>query len=317
MSASGAALFAWVALASAAATLAFARLAPQIGWTDAPNAAHKLQRRSVPAVGGAALLVALALAPGDWWRARPEELWGPWLPPLPFRLAALALVFLVGSWDDRRPLAPLPKVLAQLGASLPLALGAWETAGFGPALLLWLFTVLALNLLNTFDNADGALAGLCVVGFALAAPLVSAACLGFLPFNLDAARSPNRASGAPSAYLGDAGAFVLAFLVVLTPAASGLLLLPALDLARLSLVRWSAGSRPWLGDRRHLAHRLAARGLARPAVAALQGAIALPGCIGVERALARGEGLAALVGGLLTVLLFALALRWAPLVRSA
>lgn len=312
MNAPDAVLLARVALASAAATWVLARAAPRLGWTDAPREARKQQRRAVPAVGGAALLLGLALAPPEWWRAAPPELWGPWLPALPWRLAALALVLALGTWDDLRPLAPLPKALAQLVATAPLALGALSASGPAAALGLWLVALLALNLLNTFDNADGALASLGLLGFALAAPVVSAACLGFLPFNLDAGRARNRTSGAPSAYLGDAGAFLLALLVVLVPAAAGILVLPGLDLARLARVRWRSGSRPWRGDRRHLAHRLAGRGLSRAVVALVQCVLALPAALGVVAALARGAAAPALLGGLATLALFLLALRLAP-----
>jgi UDP-GlcNAc:undecaprenyl-phosphate GlcNAc-1-phosphate transferase len=295
--------------ASAVATLVFARLAPRLGWTDGPGAARKPQLRPVPAVGGAALLVALAFAPGAWDSPAPEAL-GPWLPERPWRLAALGLVFALGTWDDLRPLGPRDKFIGQILATLPLALGALER-GPAAALMPWGLALGALNLLNTFDNADGALTSLCLLGFLGPAPAVSAACLGFLPFNLDAARAANRASGAPSAYLGDAGAFVLALLVVLNPTAAGLLVLPALDLARLSWVRVRAGSRPWIGDRRHLAHRLAGRGLARGAVAALQASLALPAGLGVHRALATGAGAPAVLGCGLTAVGFALALAWA------
>lgn len=312
MSAAGAGLFVAVMLTSAAATLVLARLAPSLGWTDGPRVPRKLQRRPVPTVGGLAILCALSLASPACWRARSEVLWAAWLPHPGWSLATLLLVFVLGTWDDRRPLAPLGKALGQLAALLPLVVGAWSTAGAAPALCLWLLAALALNLLNTFDNADGALASLCALGFAGPAPLVAAACLGFLPFNLDAARARNRASGAPTAYLGDAGAFALALFVVLVPSAAGLLLLPALDLARLSVVRWRAGSRPWRGDRRHLAHRLALRGLPCSGVAAVQCALAFPACLGIERALAAGESAAALAGGTLTLGLYALTLRLAP-----
>jgi len=304
--------FLCVAAAASVATVLLARLAPRLGWTDAPEgaeAARKLQRRAVPCVGGAALLLALGC--GGSQVLEPElELWGRWLPEPGWRLATLVAVFAVGAWDDRAGLAPLPKVLAQLAALAPLALGAAREHGAGAAWILVGVGFVALNLLNTFDNADGALAGLCALGFALPVPLVSAACLGFLPFNLDAARRGE--SRAPSAYLGDSGAFVLAGLVLLQPRAAGLLFLPALDLARLSVVRLRAGSRPWLGDRRHLAHRLAARGLSLAAVAVLQCVIAAPACVFVARALERAEPGPALVGLGGTLGAFLLALRAAP-----
>ena len=319
MSVRFAAELALAGLVSACATAILARLAPRLGWTDDPRAAgaaRKRQRRPVPAVGGAAILLALALSPLTPWQPLGEELWGRWLPSAPWCLASLLLVFAAGTWDDRAPLGPGRKVVAELVALAPLAAGAGLEHGAAGALALIGAGLVALNLLNTFDNADGALGSLCALGFAGVAPLVSAACLGFLPLNLDAERARNRASGAPSAYLGDAGAFVLAFLVVLAPRGAGLLVLPALDLSRLALVRWRSGSRPWIGDRRHLAHRLEARGLPRPLVAATQCALAWPACALVARALAVRDARLALVGVLATAALYALVLRVVPAAPS-
>lgn len=315
MSVESALRFAAVVLVSACATGLFAWLAPRLGWTDAPRAAEaarKRQGRPVPAVGGAAILLALAAAPLAAWQPAGAELWGRWLPAPSWCLASLLLVFAVGTWDDRASLGAARKVGAELVALAPLFAGAWREHGAGGAMAVLGAGFLALNLLNTFDNADGALGSLCALGFAGAAPFVSAACLGFLPWNLDAARARNRASGAPSAYLGDAGAFLLGFLLLLTPASAGLLVLPGLDLARLALVRWRSGSRPWIGDRRHLAHRLEARGLSRPLVAVTLCLLAWPACALVARALALGEALPALVGILASTGLYALALRIAP-----
>lgn len=315
MSLEFAARFALVLSIAAGSTACFARLAPRLGWTDAPRAAEaarKRQRRPVPAVGGAAILVALLFAPATAWQPSGTELWGRWLPATPWCLASLALAFAAGTWDDRASLGAARKVGAEVVALLPLCLGAWLEHGAGAAFGCLGAGFVALNLLNTFDNADGALASLGALGFAGAAPFASAACLGFLPWNLDAARARNRASGAPSAYLGDSGAFVLGTLLLITPASAGLLVLPGLDLARLSLVRWRAGSRPWIGDRRHLAHRLEARGLARPLVAAVQCALAWPACALVARALAGEEARLALLGILASAGLYVLALRLAP-----
>lgn len=309
-----------VAGAAALATALLARLAPALAWTDASRgreASRKRQRRPVPAVGGVALLLALAPFPSAWLGGAPLDpaepaLWGPWLPSIGWRLATLLACTAVGTWDDRAALGPGRKALAQLAGLAPIACGAALEHGPAAASGLLVLGLVALNVLNTFDNADGALTGLCALAFAPAQPLVSAACVGFLPFNLDAARARNRASGAPTAYLGDAGAFLLGVLVLLAPRSAGVLVLPTLDLLRLAVLRWRAGSRPWIGDRRHLAHRLEGRGLARPVIAGLLCGIAAPASLLVARAAGSGEPLPALVGVLATTGLFALALRAAP-----
>ena len=307
MSAGGLAL---VALTSFVATALLARLAPRAGWTDAPrgdDAARKRQRRAVPAVGGLAL--ALVLLPGGSLVAASSVAWGAHLPGERVRALVLCAVLVVGALDDRRPLAPGPKSVAQLVALAPLAVAS-EHLGAGLALVALGF--LALNVLNTFDNADGAAALLAALGFAAVSLPVSAALLGFLPLNLDAARAANRASGAPTAYLGDAGAFLLATLVLGRPEAAGLLWLPFLDLARLTWVRWREGSRPWLGDRRHLAHRLEARGVSRVGTALVLAGIALPAVLGVPAACASARPAPAVLGLALTALLFCVGLWRAP-----
>jgi UDP-N-acetylmuramyl pentapeptide phosphotransferase/UDP-N-acetylglucosamine-1-phosphate transferase len=299
-----------LAAATALATEILARLAPRIGWTDAPRAAaaRKRQGRPVPAVGGAAIALVL-LAAGELAPARSEVLWGSWLPGAGWFLASLAALFAVGVWDDLRDLAAGPKAALQLVGIAPLALGTALGQGLAEACALAVLALAALNLLNTFDNADGALAGHCAVGLLAGAPAISAACLGFLPLNLDAARPRNRASSAPSAYLGDSGAFLLGLLVVARPESAGLLVLPALDLARLALLRWRTGSRPWVGDRAHLAHRLEARGVGRIAAAAILAAIGAPAALLAGPALASGALLRAALAVLATAAGFALALQ--------
>lgn len=130
--------------------------------------------------------------------------------------------------------------------------------------------MLACNVWNTFDNADGAAAGLAGTGCALLGLPVGAAVLGFLPWNLFLRRD-----GEPRAYLGDGGSHLLGMTVLVEPAAWPLALLPALDLARVAALRIAAGERPWVGDRRHLAHDLQRRGLRRVAVCVLLVALGL------------------------------------------
>ena len=128
-----------------------------------------------------------------------------------------------------------------------------------------------MNAANTFDCADGACGTLGVVGLAgrsVAAP----ALLGFLPWNVFFRRGSERV---PIAYLGDSGSHLVGVLLAGCPEAWGILLLPLLDLGRLSLVRIKQGRRPWDGDRLHLAHALERRGLSNLGVLGLLLAILL------------------------------------------
>jgi UDP-N-acetylmuramyl pentapeptide phosphotransferase/UDP-N-acetylglucosamine-1-phosphate transferase len=265
-----------------------AAAARRAGWVDRADgalAARKLQGHAVPAVGGGAILVGLAAA---WIAAHRGADAGalaalaPWVDARA-AAAALVLAFAAGAWDDRAPggLRPRTKLALQLAAGLPVAaaLAAQRldapAAALALALAFLAAAAAAQNAVNTFDNADGAATGLGALAFGLHAPALAGPLLGFLPWNLNARRSAG-ARATPTAYLGDAGSHLIGMLLVLVPAAWPALALPALDLARLAVRRARVGSRPWIGDRRHLAHRLAHAGLGRPAVCAALAAIALP-----------------------------------------
>lgn len=338
---------AWLALPLAAAwTLGLARWARSLGLLDRAQgalAARKLQHSPVPAVGGLALVLTLGIL----------GLWPGWSPSWCLRLLgfelqvahsvvllSLALVLAVGLWDDLLPggLGPLSKLSGQLLALMPLAAGTLGElqAGAGASadsleLLslgagLCLAGLVSMNVLNTFDNADGASAGVAILGFLPAAlglgvqepssgaQLACLATLGFSLFNLNARSTARGAEGSsvPSAYLGDSGAFVLALLVLFVPGAWCALWIPALDLARLSVLRLRLGGRPWIGDRRHLAHRLQRRGLGPRAVALVLLLLSLPACGGYALSTLSGgfQGILLAGGLLLGTFGFAGALRW-------
>jgi UDP-N-acetylmuramyl pentapeptide phosphotransferase/UDP-N-acetylglucosamine-1-phosphate transferase len=232
-------------------------LAPHLGLLDRPESApeRKLQRGPVPRVGG----IVLALGLSALWFAR---LWSPAAP------LAFGAAFALGLADDLAPRG-LPRALKFALEAGVCALFAWETPG--SAALAFGLAALALAAANTFDNADGALSALACAGLARSAPCAAAILGGFLPWNLWI----RARSGAPRAYLGDAGSHLIGLVLLADPRSAPILVLPLLDLLRLSWVRWRAGSRPWIGDRRHLAHLLQARGWSPTAVAAILLALAL------------------------------------------
>ncbi|MDP6538385.1 MAG: hypothetical protein QF903_13620 [Planctomycetota bacterium] len=271
------------ALVAAVVTAAGAPLARLLPLTDVPDdrtRARKHQATAVPCVGGAALLVAwivqTSCSQASWAPSLPgvdpastslAARWGPW--------AAMVAAFTVGLVDDLRPggLGALPKLCAQLAAGVVLAgalLGAGAASAWSAAVWV-LLAVAAMNLVNTFDNADGAAAGLGLAGLAVATPAAAGALAGFLPFNLWLRRR-----GDARAYLGDSGSHLVGMVLLLEPAAWPVLLLPGLDLARVSLARLREGRPVWSADRLHLAHRLQAAGLAPTPVAALLVGIAFP-----------------------------------------
>jgi UDP-GlcNAc:undecaprenyl-phosphate GlcNAc-1-phosphate transferase len=287
-------------------TWGLAHLAERIGWvddgSDAPE--RKPQARPVPAVGGVAIACGCALAvvsyrvsatapfawidpaAGDGWR------WGR----LDARSAgiplALLAAFAVGLCDDvrARGLAPVWKLVGQALAAACVAAAAASGGSSSLEIAVWFVaTIAAQNALNTFDNADGAAGSVALLGFAglalgasdaRTARVVAASLCGFLPFNLWFRRAPisssSRSGSVPIAYLGDAGAHVLGVLLLLHPQTRLALLLPLVDLVRVVFVRAKLGIAPWIGDRRHLSHRMQARGWSPTLVAFALCIIAAP-----------------------------------------
>jgi UDP-N-acetylmuramyl pentapeptide phosphotransferase/UDP-N-acetylglucosamine-1-phosphate transferase len=311
-----------LALASAALALVLGRLAPRLGWVDGPPVGRKRHSPPAPLVGGAVILGALLLA----WRA--SDLAEPlrrWALPLGAELriepfSALAAAFALGLADDLSPrgLPAWAKLLGQLAcgavlaATLELAPGAVAPPWLLPLLLLG--PAVAMNAVNTFDNADGTAALLGTCALAGTAPLCAVPLLALLPFNLRSARAPARRL--PRAWLGDSGSHLLGMLFFLIPWSWPALVLPLGDLARLSVLRPILGQAPWIGDRRHLAHRLEARGLPPIPVALVLALIAAPsivlGYLGMRGQLEGGVAL----GALATLGLFAAAVAFTSPARS-
>lgn len=210
-----------------------------------------------------------------------------------------ALILLLGSFDDARPMNATVKFLIQiLIAVLVYALGvrveAMSLPFFGsvgiPVPLSLAFTVLWLvgisNALNLLDGADGVAAGsaffaataVFIMSVALkhpAAGLVAAALagslLGFLPYNFPPAR----------AFLGDSGSLVAGFLLAglsvegstkgptLVAIAVPLVAfaVPVFDTATAFLRRFMRGQPIFQGDSDHLHHRLQRAGFSPRGVA--------------------------------------------------
>lgn len=326
-------LVAAVACASTALlTAVFAHFAERRGFVDDGSEAplRKLQERPVAPVGGAAIvcgcvlaaLAARSIADIDPWRwiqlpldvvdAAHEFRRRAWIA------AALLAAFAVGLCDDLAPrgLSPPQKLGGQAiaGVLLGIALGAcgasvrweWIAAGIASA-------IVAQNALNTFDNADGAAAASTGFGFAPVAPVIACALLGFLPFNLSLGRAARDGRSTPRAYLGDSGSHFLGVLVLLHPQAALALAVPLLDLVRVAIVRASKGIAPWIGDRRHLAHRMLDRGWSPALTVLALCAIAAPILAAgeIQRELG-GGALVLLAGAAGTLAAFVAALRACP-----
>jgi len=269
--------------------------ARRFGILDRP-AGYKAHAHPTPLLGG--LAVAAGTAGGVAW----------FLPAVGgMRVAGISaltlgalIILAAGLVDDVRGLAPRHKFvwqvaaasaaglcLALLGVRLNLFLH-WPPAPIILLTVLWIVGI--TNAVNFLDNMDGLCAGIgLIAAFSLAAvnlrseeytvALVSAAlggaCLGFLPYNWPHAR----------VFLGDTGSMLIGFLLaalsvmgvytrgahvpilaVFTPLF--VLGIPVLDSVLVVILRLWVGDKPWVGDRRHISHRLVHRGMHRTAAVA-------------------------------------------------
>jgi UDP-GlcNAc:undecaprenyl-phosphate GlcNAc-1-phosphate transferase len=207
-------------------------------------------------------------------------------------IASLAM-FLLGFWDDLRPICPTFKLFGQISIAaavcccglgneigdLPFADGSTHLGVFGPILaVIWLVTV--TNLINLVDGVDGLAGGIALMLMVLSATLshligslellacgMAGALVGFLCFNFPPARI----------YLGDGGAYFLGFQAGLYSivnsrkgsdfsalmASAFVLALPLADAVMTLARRGLRGLPLFRADRKHLHHRLLAVGYSR------------------------------------------------------
>ena len=222
-------------------------LTHRLGWVDQPDR-RKMHVGAVPLAGGIGIALTL-LAVGIWAAIAPQ-----YLGLDPTALASLArpwvwslaggalLVFMVALVDDRIPLRPRWRFMAQIAAALIAIAGGTVVGSLGELLWaaelvlpLWFavpFTVFGLcgvvNALNMSDGADGLAGGLALIAIAwftvvlallasthadaetllLLVVVLAGALAGFLLLNL---RAPWRARA--SIFMGDSGSMTLGFVL--------------------------------------------------------------------------------------------------------
>ncbi|MCM1981594.1 glycosyltransferase family 4 protein [Lyngbya confervoides] len=259
-------------------------------WVDQPDH-RKVHRTPIVRVGGlgmaAGLLLATLVLGGMGWIHSDFRLTGAdWA----IVLGGLGF-FAIGFADDIWQLPPLPRLVMQV----LVALGVWGLGVqveylpvplFGAVSVGWLslpITILWIagtaNALNWFDGLDGlagGVGGLCALMLAITAMLqgqwvtaamaltLSGAALGFLRYNFPPAKI----------FMGDGGSYLIGFTLAAlcahglmgTPRLMGaiapffILGIPLLDMTLVMIARISNGKSPLYPDRRHLHHRLLARG---------------------------------------------------------
>jgi UDP-GlcNAc:undecaprenyl-phosphate/decaprenyl-phosphate GlcNAc-1-phosphate transferase len=274
------------------------RIAHARGFVTLPSA-DRWNPQPVPTLGGLAMLLALlaVLAGGRLL----GDLW-------PVALAS-TLMFALGMVDDRAPLRPATKVVAQMGVAglllallPPIRLTGDPTVDF---ILGFAWIVGITNAVNLLDNIDGLAAGVAGIAgtsfllvlvinaggptpLAIAMAAFVGVMAGFLLYNFQPA----------SIFMGDSGSHLVgSFLAGATLAAAPtmqthlapviavpivLLLIPIFDTAFVTLTRGFAGRSAFLGGRDHTSHRLVALGMGeRQAVLLLYALTAVGGAVAV------------------------------------
>lgn len=205
-------------------TPAARKLAFRLGLISMPRT-DRAHREPTAMLGGVAIyggaLAALAVGTGI-----ASVVLGGWknVDELAAILAGATVMGVVGLYDDRVELKPLPKLLAQLvAAGLPVLFGVQIQLDIPKILnigLTFVWILYVTNAINFSDNMDGVAAGISTVAaafFTLIAAmndqyLVSAlaaatmgASLGFLRYNLPLPRA--------TIFMGDAGALFLGYML--------------------------------------------------------------------------------------------------------
>jgi len=266
----------------------------RFGWLDTPDDARRIHARAVPRLGGVPIYVAVLVALASLLPF--HNLVTESLRDHRMKMAALlipaSMAFLLGVWDDLKPIKPAFKFLGLgLAATVCYALGGrieiLALPFFGAVQLpvgvdfvvtvVWMIGI--ANAFNLIDGVDGLAAGaalfacivILVVSLMLDNPLVTVigiafagAIIGFLRYNFNPA----------SIFLGDSGALFIGFtfaeLSVIgaqkasTAVAVAIPLLafglPIIDTSIAILRRFVSGRPVFSGDREHIHHMLLERG---------------------------------------------------------
>jgi UDP-N-acetylmuramyl pentapeptide phosphotransferase/UDP-N-acetylglucosamine-1-phosphate transferase len=179
---------------------------------------HPGERQShtsiTPRGGGAGLVLALTVS-SVWFIQADGNFW------ISFALPGTLAISILGWWDDHSSLSARLRILVQFAVSLLflwfLWRGGWAVSAFELVLAVF-FLVWMTNLYNFMDGSNGmaglqgVFAGLVLAtlfGLAsenvssMAAALLAASCVGFLPWNMGRAR----------VFMGDSGSLALGFAI--------------------------------------------------------------------------------------------------------
>jgi UDP-GlcNAc:undecaprenyl-phosphate/decaprenyl-phosphate GlcNAc-1-phosphate transferase len=332
------------ALASLVITPVVIRVAVARRLYDTPDT-RRLHTKPIPRLGGIVVFIATLLGllaalsfgmvGGDLSPDRRQFFTGI--------LLGGTVLFAAGLLDDLRGLRPGAKLLVQcvaavivyryglqiqlitLGPTIAFPLG-WLAL---PLTVLWVVGV--TNAFNVIDNMDGLATGLALVALAtvlgaafalgngdvaLVCLALTGALLGFLPYNFNPARI----------FLGDSGSLFIGFMLAVLSVHGALksatavlvaiplfaLAVPLFDLTLSILRRWLRGVPIFVGDTRHISHRLLAIGLTQARVVTVLSLVAgALGLLGLLLAFTPPPALRsiALAGGAVTLMLILYGMR--------
>ena len=291
------------ALVSFSCTPPVRALAFRIGAIDVPLDKRRMHKKPTPLIGGLAIYIGFTIASVIFCNVS-DTLKAIWIGG--------SLLVAVGILDDRYSLSALLKLFIQIIAALIavscgvtighislfgkiIIMGVWEI----PVTVLWIVGL--TNAINLIDGLDGLACGIsaicsasisCVmllVGDLTSAMLtiiLTAACIGFIPFNRNPARIFMGDTGAlflgySLAVISAGGLFkvhtVISFLVPMTVFA-----LPLFDTTNAIIRRVLSGRSPFSPDRGHLHHKLVDMGFThKESVKILYAVCALMGLVSV------------------------------------
>lgn len=266
-----------------ALTLVCIKVAPILGFMDVPKDDRRMHQKPTPRMGGVAIFLAFCIA---------LSVVGKFFDLLPYAVGALILVT-VGLLDDKYGLKPWMKIVGQALAGIALcAFGitaqffnficfSFDAWYFSYPITVF-FVIAVTNFYNLIDGLDGLCSGITVFGcggiamidlicgsgkIAPIALAFLAACVGFLVLNLNPAKI----------FLGDTGSMLCGFMLAalccklfyavpekstealfaLTPLL--IIGIPLFDTCFAIVRRLANGTGVFVGDKKHVHHRLTER----------------------------------------------------------
>ncbi len=279
-------------------TFGVRKLSPILGFMDIPKDDRRMHETAVPRAGGVAVYIAFLIA---------MCITGLWDLLLPYAICGF-IIMAVGLADDKISISPKTKLIVQALAGAVLCLfgiTVEELVFFGfklslgwaayPLTVIWVIAI--TNVFNLIDGLDGLCCGLSIIGagaigllayfdgnasLTACSLIFVASCLGFLPHNAYKAKI----------FIGDSGAmlcgFTLATLACQTvfearmsvPSLAAIVIfgIPLFDATFAVIRRIVSKSNIFIGDKKHVHHRLSERYGHRNAVILLYvGALLLGG----------------------------------------